>query len=47
MTLRVTAQTSPEKPADTPPKPEPITAIVGADVWTVTKGVIKNGTVNH
>ncbi len=28
-----------------PSPPQPVTAIVGGDVWTVTKGVIKNGTV--
>lgn len=33
-------------PADKPPAPpEPITAIVGGEVWTVTKGVIHGGTV--
>ncbi len=41
------AQTPPDKPANTaPPKPpEPVVAIVGGDVWTVTKGVVKGGTV--
>ena len=35
-----------QTPAATPPiPPQPVTAIVGGDVWTVTKGVIKGGTV--
>src|SRR5262245_27591797 len=38
-------QPPPEKPAETAKPPEPITAIVGGDVWTVTKGIIKGGTV--
>ncbi len=39
------AQPSPP-PADKPPAPpEPITVIMGGEVWTVTKGVIPGGTV--
>ncbi len=43
------AQTPAEKPAEKPAEaakaPEPLTAIVGGDIWTVTKGVIKSGTL--
>lgn len=49
--LPAAAQDAPPK-SDTPAKPtappkpaEPITCIVGGDVWTVTKGVLKGGTV--
>ena len=44
---QVLAQTPSDKPADTsPPKPpDPVVAIVGGDIWTVTKGVVKGGTV--
>jgi len=43
MTLRVTGpRRQPEKPCGHSPRPEPITAICpGADVWSVTRGVIK------
>jgi len=39
------AETAPAKPVVPAKSPEPITCIVGGDVWTVTKGNFKGGTV--
>src|SRR5438270_13640355 len=48
--LGLTASAQDAKKADGPKgkeakKPGPVTAVVGADVYTVTKGVIRNGVV--
>jgi imidazolonepropionase-like amidohydrolase len=44
-TLLAQTQAAPAPAARSSAESEPVTAIIGGDVWTVTKGVIKGGTV--